>query len=204
MKVQKEVIYEVIKGRRSIRRFKDTQIEPAVLDRILLAAVHAPSAHNRQPWRMVILRSDDVKHSLAHAMGEELTRARLADDDPLNEIEADVERSVERITQTPVVIVLCMTMEDMDRYPDNERNQAEYLMAVQSVALAAQNIMLAAHAEGLGTCWLCAPLFSPARVRDVLALPQDWNPQALILLGHPLKTDRTSSRKPLEDVVRWI
>jgi F420 biosynthesis protein FbiB-like protein len=204
MKVYKEVLYEVIMGRRSIRRFKDATIEPAVLNRILMAAIHAPSAHNRQPWRMVILRSEDAKQSLAHAMGQELKRARLADGDPLNEIEADVKRSLERITQSPIVVVLSMTMEEMDHYPDDERNQAEYLMAVQSVALAGQNIMLAAHAEGLGSCWMCAPLFSPASVREVLDLPRDWHPQALILLGHPASPDRTPVRKPLEDVVRWM
>ncbi len=204
MKGHKEVLYEVIKGRRSIRRFNNTQIESAVLNRILQAAVHAPSAHNRQPWRMVILRSNDIKRNLAQAMAQELKRARLADGGSQNEIESDVKRSYERITQAPVVVVLSMTMEEMDQYPDDERNQAEYLMAVQSVAIAGQNIMLAAHAEGLGSCWMCAPLFSPAVVREKLGLPRDWNPQALILLGYPVSPGRRRDRKPLEDVVRWM
>ena len=74
-------------------------------------------------------------------------------------------------------------MADMDQYPDDRRQQAERVMAVQSVALAAQNLLLAAHAEGLGACWMCAPLFCPDVVRDALALPEDWEAQALIHAG---------------------
>ncbi len=59
------------------------------------------------------------------------------------------------------------------------------MMAVQSVALAAQNMLLMAHAEGLGACWMCAPLFCPDVVRAALALPADWEAQALLTLGYP-------------------
>src|ERR1700704_3659263 len=61
----------------------------------------------------------------------------------------------------------------MAPYPDPRRAQAEYLMAVQSVAMAVQNLLLAAHAEGLGACWMCAPLFCGEAVRAALALPAD-------------------------------
>jgi nitroreductase len=78
-----------------------------------------------------------------------------------------------------------MTMADMDRYPDPKRRRAEWTMATQSLALAGQNLLLAAHAEGLGACWLCAPLFCPEVVRAALGLPEDWEPQAFISLGWP-------------------
>ncbi len=58
-------------------------------------------------------------------------------------------------------------------------------MAVQSVAMAAQNLWLLAHAEGLGACWLCAPLFVPELVREILDLPADWQAQGLMTLGWP-------------------
>ena len=60
-----------------------------------------------------------------------------------------------------------------------QRNQAEYIMAVQSVALACQNLLLAVHDLGLGASWLCAPLFVPELVREVLDLPDHWQPQAI-------------------------
>ena len=64
----------------------------------------------------------------------------------------------------------------------------EWLMAAQSTALALGNLLLAAHHEGLAACWMCAPLFAPDIVRDVLDLPADWEPQALITLGYPAET----------------
>ena len=75
-------------------------------------------------------------------------------------------------------------------------------MAVQSVALACQNLLLAAHAHGLGACWMCAPLFVPELVRDTLDLPQTWEPQALITLGYPAE-ERESERVPLDSRVVW-
>jgi F420 biosynthesis protein FbiB-like protein len=93
-------------------------------------------------------------------------------------------------------------MVDMDRYPDPERSAAERLMAVQSTALAVQNLLLAAHAEGLGACWMCAPLFCPDVVSAQLNLPEDWEPQALITIGYPAE-QKQSARQPLETRVLW-
>jgi F420 biosynthesis protein FbiB-like protein len=97
--------------------------------------------------------------------------------------------------------VLCLTIAEMDVYPDRRRKKAEFVMAVQSAALAAQNLLLAAHAEGLGACWLCAPLFCPEAVRAALDLPADWEPQALITLGYPAEAGKPAVRKPLAEVV---
>ena len=72
-----------------------------------------------------------------------------------------------------------------------------------SVALAGQNLLLAAHAEGLGACWLCAPLFCPDVVRDTLGLPEDWQPQAFISLGWPDEVP-SKAREPLDTRVRFL
>jgi len=90
----------------------------------------------------------------------------------------------------------------MDYYPDERRQQAERVMAGQSVALAAQNVLLAAFAEGLGACWMCAPLFCPDAVRAVLSLPDDWEAQALLTMGYPAE-ERQSSREPVETRLVW-
>lgn len=191
-------------GRRSIRRYKRTRPEDETLERILRAALWAPSAHNRQPWRWIILRKEADKHALAEAMGKELITARTADGDDPRAIQQDVERSVSRISQAPVVLIACVDRTELDRYPDPSRNEAEYLMAVQSVAMAGQNIMLLAYAEGLGTCWMCAPLFSPESVHETFKLPEAWAPQGLILMGYPDAKGGESSRRPLEEVLRWM
>jgi len=91
----------------------------------------------------------------------------------------------------------------MDAYPDEARSNAEYVMAVQSVAMAGQNLLLAAHAEGLAAGWLCAPLFAPDAVHSALELPQTWEPQGLILLGYTDEQIRKKERIPLEAVSLW-
>jgi nitroreductase len=92
-------------------------------------------------------------------------------------------------------------MDTMDVYPDERRQQAEFVMGVQSVAAAVQNILLSAHAEGLGACWFCAPLFCQEIVQDSLELPPEVYPQALIALGKPAESPVTPPRYSLDEVV---
>ncbi|MGD2058686.1 MAG: nitroreductase family protein [Anaerolineales bacterium] len=198
-----EAFYALASNRRSIRRFKHTPVADGILQRVLEAGIRAPSAHNRQPWRFAILRSTQARERLARKMGERL-RADLEKDglEPAA-IEKDVARSYTRITGAAVGIVLCMDELTLDEYPDDRRRQAEFLMGVQGVAMAGENILLAAHAEGLGGCWVCAPLFVPELVREELDLPESWVPQGMILLGFPRDGGRLRTRRPLEEVTLW-
>ena len=136
-------------------------------------------------------------------MGERLRADRLADEDDPAAVEADVSRSYARITGAAAVVAVCLTMQDMDRYPDEKRSRAEYLMAVQSVAMAVQNLLLAAHSESLGACWMCAPLFCGDAVRGALDLPAQWEPQALVTLGYPAGQGKLAQRKPLAEVLLY-
>ena len=192
----------LLTSRRSLRRYLPDPVPQAVIEQVLTAAVWAPSAHNRQPWRFAVIEHDKQKTKLAEAMGERLHHDLTADHAPPTMIEADVRRSYDRITSAPVLILVCLTMTDMDTYPDTKRGQAEYLMAVQSVAMAGQNLLLAAHDLGLGACWMCAPLFCPDVVLETLDLPKDWQPQGLITMGYPAQ-QREKSRRPLEETVLW-
>lgn len=193
---------DAIYGRRSLRRYRSEPVPRDLLLELLHRASYAPSAHNRQPWRFAVVDSPERKHVLASAMGDRLRRDLAADGAPEAVIEADAARSYERITSAPAIVVLCLTMTDMDAYPDAVRAHHEWTMAVQSVAMAGQNLLLAAHGAGLGACWMCAPLFCPDVVRDTLELPQDWQPQGLITLGFPAQ-ERSRTRKPLEELVLW-
>lgn len=188
--------------RRSLRRYLTEPINDDVIQGVLSAAHRAPSAHNRQPWRFCVVRSDEQKDRLARAMGARLQADLQADHVPTAVISADVNRSYARLTQAPVLIIVCMTMIDMDTYTDDQRNHNEWVMAVQSVAMAGQNLMIAAHAYGLGSCWMCAPLFCQDVVQHALDLPDDWQPQGIITLGYPAQ-QREKSRKPLETRVLW-
>lgn len=202
MDEQDTPLLKLMRTRRSLRRYTPEPVPAALIERLLEAAIWAPSAHNRQPWRFAVLQSATVKENLARAMGARLRADLEADGVAQALIEADVSRSYERLTSAPVLIVLCLSMRDMDTYTDARRSQNEYLMAVQSVAMAGQNLLLAAHEAGLGACWMCAPLFVPELVQQTLALPEDWQAQGVIALGYPDQT-RDKARAPLETKVMW-
>jgi coenzyme F420-0:L-glutamate ligase / coenzyme F420-1:gamma-L-glutamate ligase len=189
--------------RRMIRRYTDAPVHDAAVKAMLQAATTAPSPHNRQPWRFAVIRGA-ARFRLAEAMGTQLRADRLRDGDPGDVIDRDVARSHARITNAPVSILVCMTLAEMDRYPDARRAEAERWMAAQAVACATQNVLIAAAALGLGACWMCAPLFCGPTVRDALGLSDDWEPQSLITIGHPADEGRIRPRKALADVTRYL
>jgi coenzyme F420-0:L-glutamate ligase / coenzyme F420-1:gamma-L-glutamate ligase len=195
--------HRLMRSRRSIRRYLPNAVGRDVLERLFLSAAAAPSAHNRQPWRYLVIEDASAKSALARAMGERLATDRARDRDPPDAIGRDVARSHARITGAPVLILVCLTLEEADVYPDTTRSHAEFLMAVQSTAMATQNLLLAAHAEGLAACWMCAPLFCPEVVRASLDLPKAWQPQGLVTLGLPADAGRDRPRKPLAAFVRY-
>ncbi len=194
----------LLRGRRSIRRYTKQRVPDALLELVLETATCAPSAHNRQPWRFAVLKNFAAKERLAFAMGERLRCDRTRDGDRSDAIEQDVARSIARITGAPIVVIVCLTMQDMDRYPDDWRNAAERQMAVQGTAMAIQNMLIAAHGAGLGASVMCAPLFCPDTVRTAAGLPTHWDPQALVTLGYAANAGKPFRRRPLREIVRIV
>src|SRR5690606_23442092 len=123
-------VLDAIFARRSIRRYSNEPVQRALVERLLNAAIWAPSAHNRQPWRFAVIETVAAKENLAQAMGDRLRADLTADGVPTDVIDKDTGRSYTRITSSPVVVVLCLSMVDMDAYPDERRARNEYLMAV--------------------------------------------------------------------------
>ncbi len=195
------IIHKTIRARRSVHRYLSKDVSDGVLWRVLDAARWAPSAHNAQPWRFVVIKDPDIKLKLAEAMAKEWEKDMDKDGVPLEDRNRLIRASIEQYTHPPILIIACLTMEDMDMYLDKRRQKAEYVMAIQSVAAGIQNLLLAAYTEGLGTCWFCAPLFCPETVRKTLDIPKHIKPQALITLGHPAEKPETPLRNPQEKVV---
>lgn len=190
--------------RRSIRRFDSKDVDREILNRILETAAHAPSAHNRQPWRFAVLTQPKPKSRLSDSLAAGFRHDLAADGLPEAEIEAQLQRSRNRITGAPVIIVLCMDFSEMDIYLDEKRSHAERTMAVQSVAAAGLQLQLAAHAEGLASVWTCWPLFSPEAVCAALDLPENWEPQAMFFIGYAGGEAKEKVLKPLDDVVKFF
>lgn len=196
------LLHGLIRSRRSVRRYRTEPVPDELLRQLIETAIWAPSAHNRQPWRFVLLDSD-ARRRLARTMATRLKADRTADGDDPDAIAADAARSVARITGAPAALLICLTVAEMDAYPDARRAAAERAMAMQSTAMAVQNLLLAAHAEGLGAAWMCAPLFCPDTARAALSLPTEFEPQALVTLGWPEGPARPRARKPVEDAI-WV
>jgi F420 biosynthesis protein FbiB-like protein len=203
MSLDSETLLHWLEGRRTVRRFEDRPLPRELLERILRTACTAPSAHNRQPWRFAVVSTGETRRKLTDCMAEEFRRDLHADGLPEGEVETRIARGVDRLLHAPGAVALCSTMAEMDHYADPRRDQAERTMALQSASLAGGHLLLAAHAEGLGACWMCGPLFAPQAVRDALDLPADWEPQALIVLGWPAEQPTARERRPFEDTVRW-
>ncbi len=201
---QTEIYLNFLRSRRSVRHFLPKPVPEEVVERILETAVYAPSAHNRQPWRFVVVRSGEARTKLADQMGAAFRVDLIGDGLPEEQADQQVERSRCRILEAPVLAVLCVDLADMDTYPDERRRNAEYLMAVQSAALAGGTLLLAAHAEGLGGVWVCAPLFAPEAVRRALEIPAAWQPQGMLLVGFPAKISEFRPRKAISEISRFV
>jgi nitroreductase len=115
-----------------------------------------------------------------------------------------LDRTRQRILDAPAVVVLCLDSDHMDAQKNKKRQQAEQTMACQSVSLCGLQLMLAAHAEGLGSVWTCGPLFALEAIRIALGLPAEWIPLAMIFLGYPAETPDAKLLRPLSEVVKFL
>jgi coenzyme F420-0:L-glutamate ligase / coenzyme F420-1:gamma-L-glutamate ligase len=177
-------VLDTIHGRRSVRRYLSKEVPDETLTHVLEAARWAPSPHGRQPWRFAVLRREETKERLADAMGEEWRTNLEMDGQDRETVEKRLEGSRRRLLGAPVLVLLCLYLEDLDEYPDAERRRGEATMAVQSLGAAAQNALLAAYDLGLDAGWMCAPLFCPGKVVEALGLDQKLVPHALLTLGY--------------------
>ena len=170
-----ENLLQIVRGRRSIRKFKPDPIPEEDLREILEAATWAPSAGNTQDWRFIVVRDPGLKTKLAEAaMWQNF------------------------LMEAPVVIVVCA---DLERARDAYGERGVELYSVQDTAAATQNMLLVAHAKGIGSCWVGA--FSEVLVREALGLGQMMRPVALIPLGYPAQVPAPPPRRPLEEMVEY-
>lgn len=187
---------DVIKKRRSIRKYLPRQVPNSIVKEVLAAAGWAPSAHNSQPWRFIVLADASVKRRLADAMADAWVKD-LQRDGITVESDKRTER-VERFATAPVLVLACLTVVDLRKFPDSERQMCERDLAVQSFGAALQNLLLAAHVKGLGACWFCAPAFCKETVRKILKIPDAVEPQAFIAMGYPAEKPKVPIKKLLE------
>lgn len=164
---------EVIRSRRTIRKFSPKSVEWDKISQVLEAGRHAPSAGNLQDWKFIVILEEELKMQLAEASLQQYF-----------------------MVQAPILIVVCSEPEKIIRYYGA---RGEKLYSVQNNAACVQNMLLAANALGLGTCWIGA--FDEDEVRRVLNIPADARPQAIICLGYPGESPKQPPKYPLETLV---
>ncbi len=192
---------ELIQGRRSVRQYQSTPVERALIEQVLEAARWAPSPHGRQPWRFVVLTRQESKQRLADFMGETWQKNLEMDGQDAEIVRIRLEKSRQRILNAPVLILPCLYLEDLDRYPDEQRQDDETTMAIQSLGAAIQNMLLMAYDLGLDGGWMCAPLFCPEVVCEALNLDTKLIPHALITLGYAAADPKRRARRPLSELI---
>lgn len=182
-----EEVLSYIKGRRTTRVYSDKPVPEELVDRVLEAALSAPSAHNSQPWIFYVIKGVGIRSRLIGEMLSEWERVMVLDGRPRELIEQTKAKFAARFSRAPVIIIACVDHRALyyDRYSDEHRKRLEGLLGHHSLAAAIENMLIAAHVLGLGACWYSAPLFCQQRVREVLGLGEEVEPAALITMGYP-------------------
>jgi coenzyme F420-0:L-glutamate ligase/coenzyme F420-1:gamma-L-glutamate ligase len=195
-------VLDTIRGRRSVRRYLPKEVSEKLVDRVLEAGRWAPSPHGRQPWRFAVITKEETKERLAEVMGEEWRANLEMDGQSPGVVEKRLEGSRRRLLDAPVLVLLCLYLEDLDVYPDANRQQGEITMAVQSLGAAAQNMLLVAYDLGLDAGWMCAPLFCPEKVVEAMGLDPKLIPHALLTLGYAEgDPPKRRGRKSLDELI---
>jgi nitroreductase len=166
-------ILNVIKERRSVRRYKADPIPEDVLHRVLEAARFSPSGKNLQPWKFILVQDESLKQRLvAASVGQKF------------------------IAEAPVVVVAC-------GFPERcYSRMGNYMKSwAVDVAIAFEHLMLQAQEEGLGTCWIGA--FEEEGVKSILNVPEEVKVLALTPLGYPDEKPVSRGRKSLEEIVSY-
>jgi nitroreductase len=160
-------LLDIIKSRRSIRSFTSAPVEKQKLDTLLEAAKWAPSAGNTQARDFILISDKETKEKLAEAaLGQNF------------------------VSEAPAVIVVCANRaKSAKRYG----SRGEHLYSVQDATAAVQNMLLMAHSMGLAACWVGA--FDEQKVKDILGIPTEVSPVAIIPIGHPKESHPAPMRR---------
>ena len=200
-----EILTDIIQHRRSVRRFLNKPVVRETLDRLVEAASWAPSAGNRQDWLFTVVTSSEVKEKMAKKV-----RDRWAEIIDNNRQMAGIEE-IEHYTSgfadfsgAPVIIVVSsQTTQSVQRHLLGENADATVGSAA-SAAMAAQNLMLAAHAFGLGSCCMTGALAARREIAGILDLGKRHEPICLIALGYADEKPVAPTRKTLQEIVRYV
>jgi len=196
----------LLRTRRSVRRFRAEPVSEEELAALVEAATSAPSAGNRQAYRLLLVASRPRLDAMAAAVREEVARLKAgvrADAAP--EADAYLESFLHFAGAPLVVAPIHRCGPDLlaaaGAAPRLSRGDAD---ALSSVAAAIENLLLCAHALGLGACWMTGPLVAADALARILEVPQGWALSALVPVGRPAEEPAPPPRRRSEALVRRL
>lgn len=183
---------QAIAQRRSIRRFKDTPIPDEVMEKILTAAIQAPSGKNAQPWRFVVIQEDE-RAEMVRIMRDAIERVRAQDGDI-----GSSAWTANIMEQAPVTVFVFNA--NAENTPGRE--WTSNVVDVQSIGAAIQNMLLAAWELGIGSLWICDVFYAYAELCEWLGETREMI--AAVSLGYADESPAARPRKPIDEVTRWF
>ncbi|MEM4471130.1 MAG: nitroreductase family protein [Zestosphaera sp.] len=200
-----DCFFETVLSRSSVRWFKSDSVPDDVLLKILEAGIRAPNAGNSEQWFFIVVKDPEVRsrlHSLLLEAHEFYATRALKTPLPPDKVSKWVQRIRDGMYLAPTYIAGYVDLRRTTHVED--LLETEKIFAIQSVAAALENMLLVAHALGLGAVWLGVPLLLKNRFDELLKPPEGCDLQGIIALGYPAETPKARPRKSLNEVVRFI
>jgi coenzyme F420-0:L-glutamate ligase/coenzyme F420-1:gamma-L-glutamate ligase len=183
-------------ARRSLRSFGDGEVPVEALREAVRAACTAPAPHHTRPWLYVALTSEAARRRLLRAMAAAWRADLEGDGTAAHVIERRVARSDALLGAAPAIVVPCVRLQGSHAYPDAERAAAEREMFLLAGGAGIQNLLLALHAQRLGSCWVSSTLFCKEEAREAMGLDDEWIPLGSVAVG-PMPGEIPPDRPPL-------
>ena len=193
---------DFLKNRRSYKLSFDLKdVDKKIIEKCIDVSRWAPSAHNGQFWRYIILEKGRVRTELIDSMNRKLRTDLTEDGKSEHFIQQKILKTKQNFLDAPFLILLCLDTKDLELYSDEERTNNEYILGIQSISASAVYLLLALHSENLAACWYCAPLFSKELIKKGLKLPDSYEPMAFFTIGYPIKKVDPPPRKTLKEIL---
>jgi F420 biosynthesis protein FbiB-like protein len=212
--IEGPAMLEWLRTRRSVREMTAEPIAREQLERLLDAAITAPSSTNRQPWRFAVITHEEKRRAIANAVREKtqelktiIQRGHHAADfgqygdfffEPLERATAII---IPQYRTYPDLIAAFIESGGGDPREHATPDQMQTELCATSAAI--MTLLLQAHAEGLGACWMAGPMVARTELEAMLEIKDPWRMIGAIALGHPAKKSEPTPRKSLDKIVRW-